>query len=74
VDAVVEDTHNVRVIQASNRLGFIEEILKGVLRELDAQDLNCILVLEIDMLTQIDIGKAPLAQVFNQAIATYLLA
>src|SRR5882724_5469668 len=74
MDAVVEDAHDIRVIEASNRFGFVEEVLEGIVGKLDAQNLNRILVLEIDMLAQIDIGKATLTQEFNQAIATYLLA
>src|SRR5690242_8824122 len=59
--------------QLGKDLGLFSKALPFLLREVGQQHLDCCLLIEIDMLTQVDFGKAALAQQALEAILAQLL-
>ncbi len=64
----VQHAHNVGMDQAGNDLSLLQEAQHLLLGHACMQDFDSGLALQIDVLAQVDLGKAALAQQADQAI------
>src|SRR5438034_612350 len=73
LDAEVEDTDDMRMHQVAHMTSFCEKVLGGMGIYLGVQDLDGNLALEIDVLTQVDIGKGTFPQPAGQPVVAQTL-
>src|SRR5690349_21685938 len=71
---IFEHAHNMRMVQARQRLGLSKEVFDIAVLERGPQQLERGGALEIDMLAQIDVRKSPLPKHTGNAIVAQLLS